>query len=167
MLLWQTLGWLAWWLKTRTRTNWERCKVWRNQTGGRDTRLWGTPTGWLQKWFMVSPAVSLSFFWGVFFIKQWARTLHIPFFILTCFILTWTANNTSYIKKLYLYLIFYLIVQKYQDLSRPFDLLLLFLTSHLMPQCLFWLFLPVGKSYDERVDIFSFGIMLCEVSNLG
>lgn len=36
-----------------------------------------------------------------------------------------------------------------------------------MPQCLFCLFLPVGKSYDERVDIFSFGIMLCEVSDLG
>lgn len=36
-----------------------------------------------------------------------------------------------------------------------------------MPWCLFWLFLPAGKSYDEKVDIFSFGIMLCEVSDLG
>lgn len=26
-------------------------------------------------------------------------------------------------------------------------------------------FLLPGKSYDERVDIFSFGIMLCEVSD--
>lgn len=36
-----------------------------------------------------------------------------------------------------------------------------------MPWCVFWLFLPAGKSYDEKVDIFSFGIMLCEVSDLG
>lgn len=27
--------------------------------------------------------------------------------------------------------------------------------------------LPAGRSYDEKVDIFSFGIVLCEASNVG
>lgn len=37
--------------------------------------------------------------------------------------------------------------------------------THLKWLCFNWEFLLAGKIYDERVDIFSFGIVLCEVDS--